>query len=168
MNRFALPHALAFSLSLALLAGLSSCQSTHTQPYDSSSDSQNDDDSRSYPQRAEPTASPRMDSGMQGRCQELNSEAHQLMADMNSQDAALADELRTMNSSSESEKVGVLASIVTQLVEQRATLDVRMERLHQSMTQHMLQHMQAGGTSSGQCPMMQSAAAPVEARTSRS
>ena len=59
-----------------------------------------------------------------------------------------------MNSAPENKKLGLMATVVTHMVEQRTAMNARMEKMHEGMMQHMMQHMQKGKESMSQCPMM--------------
>lgn len=61
-------------------------------------------------------------------------EMHQAMlAEMKAQDAALADKVAEMNIAPGEQKINLLASIVTTLVEQRAAMTARMEKMQGGM-----------------------------------
>jgi len=165
-------HRNGLALSLALVSGalLPGCRSgnygeTTSQDRGYRSDSWytvNDEGDRARP------ASMPGDDGMAAHCRTLKSQSESLMAEMKAQDAALAEQLATMNGASDENKVGLLAAVVTRLVEERAALDARLENLHQSMMQHMSQHLQAGKDSLSQCPMMKSGeSTQLQARNSR-
>jgi hypothetical protein len=47
-----------------------------------------------------------------------------------------------------------MAAIVTQLVEQRATMHAEKAKMEQRMMSHMMHHMQMGKASMSECPMM--------------
>jgi len=87
-------------------------------------------------------------------CQTMKEQKEKLMADMKAQDAELAGEVATMNSAAEDKKLGLMAAIVTHMVEQRTAMNARMEKMQGEMMNHMMQHMQMGKESMSQCPMM--------------
>jgi hypothetical protein len=77
-----------------------------------------------------------------------------MMADMKAQDAELTEQLTKMNSAPEDKKMGLMAAVVTHMVEQRIAMDARKAKMEEAMMQHMMQHMQMGKESMAQCPMM--------------
>jgi hypothetical protein len=48
----------------------------------------------------------------------------------------------------------MMVAILTQIVEQRITMDARKAKMEEMMMQQMMQHMQMGKESLSQCPMM--------------
>ncbi len=91
---------------------------------------------------------------MMENCQEMKAQKQKMKEDMASQNAQLTQLLARMNSAPESEKAGLMASVLTQLVEQRITMDARKAKMEEAMMQHMMQHMQMGKESMSQCSMM--------------
>lgn len=87
-------------------------------------------------------------------CQEMKAQKQSMKEDMKSQDARLTEQLAKMNSAPESEKTGLMAAVLTQMVEQRITMDARKAKMEEAMMQHMMQHMQMGKESMSQCSMM--------------
>lgn len=59
-----------------------------------------------------------------------------------------------MNSAPENKKLGLMAAVATRIAEQRTAMNVRMEKMHSGMMEHMMQHMGMGKDSMAQCPMM--------------
>jgi len=91
---------------------------------------------------------------MMERCQAMKEQKEKMMADMKAQDAELTEQLTKMNSAPEDKKMGLMAAVLTHMVEQRITMDARKAKMEEAMMQHMMQHMQMGKESMAQCPMM--------------
>lgn len=91
---------------------------------------------------------------MMARCQQMQEQKQKMMADMKAQDAALTEQIATMNSASKDKKMRLMAAVITSMVEQRITMDARKAKMEEEMMQHMMQHMQMGKNSMSQCPMM--------------
>ncbi len=91
---------------------------------------------------------------MMERCQEMNQQKQQLKEDAKAQDAQLTAQLAEMNSAPEDKKMGLMAAVVTHMVEQRIAMDARKATMEDEMMQHMMQHMTMGKESMSQCPMM--------------
>jgi len=91
---------------------------------------------------------------MMARCQQMKEQKQKMMADMKAQDAALTEQIATMNSASKDKKMRLMAAVITSMVEQRITMDARKAKMEEEMMQHMMQHMQMGKDSMSQCPMM--------------
>lgn len=106
-------------------------------------------------QPVEPTQGKMMMEGkMMERCQEMKEQKQKIMADMNAQDAELTEQVARMNSAPEDKKLGLLAAVVTRMVEQRIAMNARMAKMQEEMMKHMMEHMQMGKESMLQCPMM--------------
>ena len=103
---------------------------------------------------AESGAKMMMDGKMTERCQEMMSQRHKLHDKMKAQDAQLSEEVAAMNSASDDKKLGLMAALVTHMVEQRSAMHTHMERVHGDMMTHMMRHMEMGRESLSQCPMM--------------
>ena len=88
------------------------------------------------------------------RCQEMKEQKQKMMEDMKAQDAELTGEVARMNSAPEDKKLGLIASVVTRMVEQRTAMHERMAKMQEEMMKHMMEHMQIGKESMLQCPMM--------------
>ena len=102
-------------------------------------------------QPVEPTQGKIMMEGkMMERCQEMKEQKQKMMADMKAQDAELTEQVARMNSAPEDKKLGLIASAVTRMVEQRTAMNARMAK----MQEKMMEHMQMGKESMLQCPMM--------------
>jgi len=111
----------------------------------------------SLSQAAEPQAKEgkvTMDGKMMARCQQMKEQKEKMVAEMKTQDAELTTQVAAMNSAPDDKKVGLMATIVTHLVEQRAAMDEQMEKMHGEMMKHMMEHMKMGKESMSQCPMM--------------
>jgi len=106
-------------------------------------------------QPVEPTQGKMMMEGkMMERCQEMKEQKQKMMADMNAQDAELTEQVARMNSAPEDKKLGLLAAVVTRMVEQRTSMNARKAKMQEEMMKHMMEHMQMGKESMLQCPMM--------------
>jgi len=92
---------------------------------------------------------------MMQRCQELMEQKQKMKEDMKAQDAQLTEQLTQMNRAPGDKKMGLMAAVLTRMVEQRITMDARKAKMDDEMMQHMMQHMQMGEESMPQCPMMQ-------------
>lgn len=95
-----------------------------------------------------------MDGKMMQDCQAMMDQKQKMAESMKAQDAELTKELAEMNSASDDKKVGLMATVITHMVEQRISMNAQMATMHDKMMQHMMQHMQMGKESMMQCPMM--------------
>ena len=91
---------------------------------------------------------------MMERCQAMKEQKQKMMAEMKAQDAELTAQVAKMNSAPEDKKMGLMAAILTHMVEQRIAMDARKAKMEEEMMKHMMQHMQMGKESISQCPMM--------------
>ena len=91
---------------------------------------------------------------MMEHCQEMKEQKQKMKEDMKAQDAQLTEQLADMNRAPKDKKVGLMASALTGMVQQRITMDARKAKMEDEMMQHMMQHMQMGKESMAQCPMM--------------
>ena len=106
-------------------------------------------------QSAEPAEGKKMMEGkMMERCQAMKEQKQKMKEDMKAQNAELTEHIAKMNSAPEAKKVGLMAAVITHLVEQRITMDARKAKMEEEMMKHMMQHMQMGKESMSQCPMM--------------
>ena len=106
-------------------------------------------------QSAEPAEGQQMLKGkMTQRCQAMQEKKQKMQAEMKAQDDELTEQLARMNRAPDDEKVGLLAAVVTQMVEQRKVMNTRKAKMQEEMMQHMMQDMQKGPDSMAQCPMM--------------
>lgn len=103
---------------------------------------------------ARPADAKMTDGNMAQSCQEMKDQKQKMMAEMKTQDSALTEQVAKMNGAPEDKKLDMLSAVVTKMVEQRTTMNARMEKMHEQMMQHMMQHMQMGKESMSQCPMM--------------
>ncbi len=87
-------------------------------------------------------------------CTEMQTQRQQLMADQQSQDTALTEQVTAMNRAAESQKLGLLAAVVTRMSAQRIAQDAQRMKMGEQMMQHLMQHLQMGGDSLSGCPMM--------------
>jgi len=106
-------------------------------------------------QSAEPAQMKNMaEAKMMERCREMKEQKQKMKEDMKAQDAQLTEQLNKMNRAPEDKKMGLMAAVLTLMVEQRITMEARKAKLEEEMMQHMMQHMQMGKESISQCPMM--------------
>ena len=106
-------------------------------------------------QPVEPTQGKMMMEGkMMERCQEMKEQKQKIMANMKAQDAELTEQVARMNSAPEDKKLGLIAAVVTRMVEQGTAMNARMAKMQEEMMKHMMEHMQMGKESMLQCPMM--------------
>ena len=104
---------------------------------------------------AEPAEGKNMtEAKMMERCQEMKEQKQKMMEDMKAQDAQLTEQLTKMNRAPKNKKMGLMAAVITHMVEQRITMDARKAKMEEEMMKHMMQHMQMGKDSMSQCPMM--------------
>lgn len=90
-------------------------------------------------------------------CQEMKAAKQRLKIDMKSQNDAQVEQLAAMNRAPASERMGLLAAVVTKMAEQRMTMDARKAAMEEEMMKHMMQHMQMGKEAMSECPMMKGA-----------
>ena len=95
-----------------------------------------------------------MEGKMKEQCQQMKEKKQKMKEDMKAQNAELTEQLSQMNSAPDDKKVGLMAAVLTHMVEQRIAMDARMAKMEEEMMQHMMQHMQMGKESMSQCPMM--------------
>jgi len=91
---------------------------------------------------------------MAAKDQAMMAEREKMMADMKAADQRLDDLVATMNTASGMEKMAATATVVTEMVTQRRTMQEGMMKMEQGMMGHMMEHMQAGTGSMAMCPMM--------------
>ncbi len=95
-----------------------------------------------------------MDDKMMARCQEMKDQKQKVMEDTKAQNAELTEHVAQMNSAPEDKKIGLIAAVLTHMVEQRISMDARKAKMQEEMMHHMMNHMQMGKESMSQCPMM--------------
>ena len=106
-------------------------------------------------QSAEPAEGKMMtEAQMMERCQKMKEQKQKMKEDMKVQDAQLTEQLAEMNRAPKDKKVGLMATALTGMVQQRINMDARKAEMEEEMMQHMMQHMQMGKESMAQCPMM--------------
>ena len=106
-------------------------------------------------QSAEPAKAGNMTKAkMMEHCQEMKEQKQKLKEDGKAQDDRLTGQLSEMNRAPEDKKMGLMATILTNMVEQRITMDARKAKMEEAMMKHMMEHMQMGKESMSQCPMM--------------
>jgi hypothetical protein len=91
---------------------------------------------------------------MMESCKTMMEKKQQMMKKMEAQDAELSEQVTKMNNAPSDKKTGLMADIVTQLVEQRMARDEGKAKMEEAMMKHMMQHMQMGKESMAKCPMM--------------
>lgn len=91
---------------------------------------------------------------MMERCQEMKDKKEKMMTETKAQDAELTAKVAEMNRAPADKKAGLVAAVVTRMVEQRAAMHEKMGRMQDEMMVHMMEHMQMGKESMAQCPMM--------------
>ena len=92
--------------------------------------------------------------GMAAKDKAMMAEREKMMADMKAADQRLDSLVATMNTASGMEKMAATATVVTEMVTQRRTMQDGMMKMEQGMMAHMMEHMQAGTDSMAMCPMM--------------
>lgn len=70
------------------------------------------------------------------RCQAMKEQ--KMKDDMKAQDAELTGQVAKMNSAPGDKKIGLMAVVLTHMVEQRITMNARMEKMQAGMMQHLL------------------------------
>ena len=106
-------------------------------------------------QSAEPADGKKMMEGkMMERCQAMKEQKQKMKEEMKAHDVELTEQLAKMNRAPQDQKVGLMAAVITQMVEQRIAMNARKAKMEEEMMQHMMQHMQMGKESMAQCPMM--------------
>ena len=95
-----------------------------------------------------------MEGKMMESCQAMKEQKQKMMVEMKAQDTELTEQLAKMNRAPDDKKVGLMAGIVTQMVEQRIAMNASTAKMEEAMMPHMMQHMQMGKESMAQCPMM--------------
>ena len=91
---------------------------------------------------------------MMEQCQKMKRQKQEMKDDMKAQDAQLTEQLANMNRAPGELKTGLMAAVLTKMVEQRIAMDARKAQMEEAMMQHMMQHMQMSKESMSQCPMM--------------
>jgi len=95
-----------------------------------------------------------MEGKMMEGCREMKEQKQKMKEDIEAQDAALTEQIAKMNSAPDDKKMSLMADVITQMVEQRITMDARKAKMEEAMMRHMMEHMQMGKESMSQCPMM--------------
>ena len=93
-------------------------------------------------------------SDMAAKDQAMMAEREKMMVDMKAADQRLDSLVARMNTASGAEKTAATATVVTEMVTQRRTMQAGMMNMEQGMMVHMMEHMQAGAGSMAMCPMM--------------
>jgi uncharacterized protein HemX len=106
-------------------------------------------------QTAEPQqAKSMMAAPMMDKCQEMKAQKQRMKENIAAQETQLTEQLSEMNRAPEDKKVGLMAAVVTHMVEQQISMRARKAKMEDEMMQHMMRHMQMGKESMAQCPMM--------------
>jgi hypothetical protein len=104
---------------------------------------------------AEPATGKMMMKGkMMEACEQMKEQKEKLKADSKVQDAELTAQVAKMNSAPDNKKSGLMAALITRMVEQRIAMDARKAKMEEEMMEHMMQHMQMGKESMMECPIM--------------
>jgi hypothetical protein len=96
----------------------------------------------------------KMEGKMMDQCKAMMDEKAKMSAEMKVQDADLTAEAAAMNAAPENKKLGLLADLVTHMLQHRTEMNARMEKMQGDGMKHMMQHMEMGDGSMSQCPMM--------------
>ncbi|MEO8128480.1 MAG: hypothetical protein ABI822_15375 [Bryobacteraceae bacterium] len=91
---------------------------------------------------------------MMESCQKMKQQKQDMKDDIKAQDAQLKEQLASMNRAPDDQKTGLMAALLTTMVDQRIAMDARKAQMEEAMMQHMMQHMQMSKESIAQCPMM--------------
>ena len=91
---------------------------------------------------------------MMEQCQEMKAHKQKLVEDSKAQDDQLTQQLADMNRAPDDRKMGLMAAVVTQMAQQRMSMNARKEKMDSEMMQHMMQHMQMGKEPMAECPIM--------------
>lgn len=106
-------------------------------------------------QTAEPQqAKSMMAAPMMDKCQEMKAQKQRMKEDIAAQEAQLTEQLSEMNRAPEDKKIGLMAAVVTHMVEQQISMHAQKAEMEDEMMGHMMRHMQMGNESMAQCPMM--------------
>ena len=91
---------------------------------------------------------------MMDNCKAMMEKKQAMAEKMKTQDAQLSEQVAKMNSAPPDEKTGLMADVVTKLVQQRMARDEVKAKMEEAMMKHMMQHMKMGKESMAKCPMM--------------
>ena len=86
-----------------------------------------------------------------------------MQAEMRAQDTEFTAAVTTMNSAAPDNKLDLVASLVTRLVEQLTAMHVQNAKMEEKMMKHMMGHMEMGKESMSKCPMMKGMAEKFDA-----
>jgi hypothetical protein len=111
----------------------------------------------------DPAIKASQEKAMMEDCQAMKQQKQKMAEDMKAQAAALTENVARMNAASKDKKTGVMAGVVTQMVDQQLAMDARKAKMEEEMMKHMMKHMQMGKDSMAMCPMMKMAADPATA-----
>jgi hypothetical protein len=94
-------------------------------------------------------------SPMMDDCQAMQAQKQKLTEDAAAQSAELTALVTAMNRApNDTKKIGLMANIVTKMVEQQTAMNERRAQMQEQMMQHMAGQMQMGMGSMSPCPMM--------------
>lgn len=91
---------------------------------------------------------------MMDKCHQMMEEKQKMTEEMKMQNRELSNQVAKMNSASKDNKVNLMATVITRIVEQRSSRDEQKAKMEKKMMEHMMQHMQMGKESMSKCPMM--------------
>ena len=91
---------------------------------------------------------------MMADCKSMMTEKKAMMSAMQTADAALTSQVTAMNNAPAAQKTELMAGVLTALVEQRVAMNAKAGAMSDKMMSHMMGHMEAGGGSMADCPMM--------------
>jgi hypothetical protein len=111
----------------------------------------------------DPAIKAAQEKAMMEDCQAMKQQKQKMAEDMKAQAAALTEHVARMNAASKDQKMGVMADVVTQMVDQQIAMDARKAKMEEEMMKHMMKHMQMGKDSMAMCPMMKMANGPPKA-----
>jgi len=70
-------------------------------------------------------------------CQAMHQQKQQMLDDRKVENTELTGLLANMNSAPDDKKVGLMAAVITRMVEQRVAMDARKAKLEEMLMQHM-------------------------------
>jgi hypothetical protein len=74
---------------------------------------------------------------MMEHCQAMQAQKQKLLDDIKVQDTELTELLAKMNTAPDAKKVGLLAALVTRMIEQRIAMDARKAKMEDMLMQHV-------------------------------
>lgn len=91
------------------------------------------------------------ESQMAEHCNAMKAAKLKLREDVKSQDAQLSEQVAKMNLAPVDQKLGLMAALLTTIVDQKIAMDVRRAAGDDGMMHHMARHMQSGKSSMPCC-----------------